>query len=166
MLVAVVVAVLLFGGSGNFRRHHHTGGGTVNAVTLRGVGNDDPDGSPDTHANTASAATDGNPSTDWYTQIYATPEFGNLKSGLGLVVDAGRSVKLGSLTVHTPTPGFVAQIRAGSSAQGPFTDDSTSQTVSSTTTFRLDGKTAQYYVVWITQLPPGGKAEISEVTAR
>ncbi|HEY2074180.1 MAG TPA: hypothetical protein VGG88_11450, partial [Gaiellaceae bacterium] len=121
---------------------------------------------PDSHANTASAATDGNPGTSWYTQIYATPSFGNLKPGLGLVVDAGRSTKLAALTVQTPTPGFVAQIQAGDSPQGPFTDDSPAQTVNGSTTFTLSGKTARYYVVWITRLPPGGKAEISEVTAR
>jgi eukaryotic-like serine/threonine-protein kinase len=165
VVLAIVVAALLYGGTGTFRRHHHAGGRTSNTVTLHAVGNDDPDGSPDRHADTASAATDGNPSTYWYTQIYFSPEFGNLKSGLGLVVDAGRRVKLGSLAVHTPTPGFVAQIKAGNSRQGPFTDDSASQTVGSATTFHLAGKTAQYYVVWITRLPPGGKAEISEVTS-
>jgi len=161
VLLAIVVAALLYGGTGSLRRHHHGGGGgTVDNVTLRGVGS-----LADTHGDTAGAATDGNASTYWYTQIYATPEFGNLKSGLGLVVDAGRALKLGSLTVHTPTPGFVARIRAGDSAQGPFTDDSASQTVVSATTFHLAGKTAQYYVVWITRLPPGGKAEISEVSS-
>jgi len=161
VLLAIVVAALLYGGTGTLRRHHHGGGGgTVDNVTLRGVGS-----LADTHGDTAGAATDGNASTYWYTQIYATPEFGNLKSGLGLVVDAGRAVKLGSLSVHTPTPGFVARIRAGDSAQGPFTDDSASQTVGSATTFHLAGRTAQYYVVWITRLPPGGKAEISEVSS-
>src|SRR5438105_3608511 len=74
-LLAIVVALLSFGGSGIVHRHHHTGGGTVTGVTLHGVGNYDPTGSPDTHADTASAATDGNTGTDWYTQIYATPEF-------------------------------------------------------------------------------------------
>ena len=33
------------------------------------------------------------------------------------------------------------------------------------TTFTLDSKSGQYYVVWITQLPPGNRAQISEVTA-
>jgi serine/threonine-protein kinase len=165
VLLAIVVAALLYGG-GSIGRRHHNGGGTVNAVTLHGVGNDDPNGSPDTHSNTASAATDGDPATDWYTQHYFSQAFGGLKPGLGLVVDAGRAVKLGSLTVRTPTPGFTAQIQAGSSQQGPFAGDSTTQTVGPTTTFRLDGKTARYYVVWISKLPPGGKAEISEVTAR
>ena len=32
--------------------------------------------------------------------------------------------------------------------------------------FTLDGHTARYYVVWITELPPGGRAEISQVTAK
>jgi serine/threonine-protein kinase len=165
VLLAIVVAALLYGG-GSIGRRHHNGGGTVNAVTLHGVGNYDPKGNPDSHADTAKAATDGNTGTDWYTQIYATPDFGNLKSGLGLVVDAGRSTKLRTLRVQTPTPGFVAQIRAGGSPNGPFADDSAAQTVSSSTTFTLSGKTAQYYVVWISRLPGGGKAEISEVTAR
>jgi hypothetical protein len=30
----------------------------------------------------------------------------------------------------------------------------------------LSGKKAQYYVVWITQLPTGGSAKIEEVKAR
>lgn len=164
VLIAVVVAVIVFGGSGNGPRHSG-GTGTVSGVTLRGVGNYEPSGPPDKHANTAAKATDGNPSTDWMTQHYFSPAFGGLMPGLGLVVDAGRSVKLGSLTVQTPTPGFTAQIQAGSSPQGPFAADSAPQPVGPTTTFHLNGATAQYYVVWITQLPPGGTAEISEVTS-
>jgi len=161
---AVVAAVLLSRSTSGQGSHGGASGGGSAPVTLRGVGNYDPTGSPDTHASTASAATDGNPSTDWYTQIYATPAFGNLKPGLGLVLDAGRAAKLKTLTVSTPTPGFVAQIRSGNSPSGPFTGDSSTQTVGSSTTFSLHGQTAQYYVVWITRLPSGGKAEISEVT--
>ena len=55
----------------------------------------------------------------------------------------------------TATPGFTAEIQAGDSPTGAFAADSSSQTVNGTTaTFTLDGKTARYYVVWITQLPP------------
>jgi serine/threonine-protein kinase len=162
-ILAVVVATLVFDGSSIGRRHNGTP--VVGAASLSGVGNYDPSGPPDSHAGTASAATDGNPSTDWYTQHYFSPAFGGLKSGLGLVVDAGRAVKLGTLTVNTPTPGFTARVEAGSSPQGPFAGDSSTQTVGSTTTFHLTGATARYYVVWITRLPGSGKAEISEVTS-
>jgi eukaryotic-like serine/threonine-protein kinase len=165
LLAAVVIALAVDRGTSG--GNHHQGGGPTGgqAVTLRGTGDYDPDGSPDTHANTASAATDGNASTDWYTQIYASPEFGNLKHGLGLVVDAGRSVALKRLAVRTPTPGFTAQVLAGDSAGGGFRPDSSPQNVGENTTFTLNGAAARYYVVWITRLPPGGKAQISEVTA-
>ena len=163
-LLAAVGATFLFGGSG-IAHHHHGGGGADSSVHLHAVGDYDPDGPPDTHASTAPAATDGNAQTAWYTQTYFSPQFGGLKSGLGLVVDAGRTVKLSQITVQTPTPGFVAVVRAGSSRSGPFADDSAAQQVGSTTTFHLRGASARYYVVWITRLPPGGKAAIGEVTA-
>jgi hypothetical protein len=136
-------------------------------VPLSGIGDYVPSGNPDTHADTAGYATDGDPNTSWITQTYGTPEFGGLLTqGLGLVLDAGSSVKLARLSVTTSTPGFVAHIAAGDSQTGSFATDSTSQTVLGTKTFVLDGRTARYYVVWITQLPPGNHAEISEVKAR
>jgi serine/threonine-protein kinase len=166
---AAFAAVLLLGGASH--QHNGTGGGGTGSasgspVQLHGVGNYVPSGSPDTHADTAYRATDGNPGTYWYTQTYDSPDFGGLlPQGLGLVLDAGSSVKLARLTVTTLTPGLVAHIGAGDSQSGPFATDSSSQTVSGTATFTLDGQTAQYYVVWITQLSPGGYAKISQVTA-
>jgi eukaryotic-like serine/threonine-protein kinase len=135
-------------------------------VTLHGVGDYDPQGTGSEHSSSAPLATDGDPTTAWYTEHYASAAFGGLKDGLGLVVNAGRAVKLGKLTVSSSTPGFTAKILAGSSPSSGFQTDSASQTVSGTTTFTLNGKTARYYVVWITQLPPGGSAKIEEVKAR
>ena len=152
--------------------HHHGGtngggGPSGTVVQLQGVGNaySNPD-HPDTHADTAPKATDGSDATYWYTQLYGDQTFGGLLTGLGLVLDAGSPVKLSQVTVTTPTPGFTAEIQSGDSATGPFTADSSSQTVNGKTTFTLDGNTAQYYVVWITQLPTQRYAQISEVTAK
>jgi serine/threonine-protein kinase len=169
LLVAGAAFAAVFLLSGASHRHGGSGGGgggsSGSAVQLHGVG-DAPAGNGDTHADTAGNATDGDPATYWYTQTYSTPQFGGLlPSGLGLVLNAGSSVKLTRVTVTTSTPGFVAQIRSGDSATGSFTADSSTQTVSGTTTFALEGRTARYYAVWITQLPPGNHAEISEVTA-
>jgi serine/threonine-protein kinase len=163
---AAFAGVLLLGGAS-----HHRGGtgggpsGSGTAVHLRGVGDYDPQGDGGEPSYTAPDATDGNPSTDWQTETYTTPEFGNLKDGLGLVLASGASVELSSLTVRTPTPGFVARVEVGDSSSGPFAVDSATRTVSSRTTFALRGKSGSYWVVWLTRLPPGGKAEISEVTA-
>ncbi|HEX6951876.1 MAG TPA: protein kinase [Gaiellaceae bacterium] len=165
---AAFAAVLLLGGAG-----HHPGGsgggggGTGATVQLQGVGNaySNPD-HPDTHADTAPRATDGSPATYWYTQTYGDQTFGGLLTGLGLVLDAGSPVKLAHVTVTTPTPGFTAAIESGDSAEGHFVADSSSQTVNGTTTFTLNGRTARYYVVWITQLPPQRYVQISEVTGK
>ena len=140
------------------------GGGSV---TLRGVTAYDPDGTgpPGENNSAAPLATDGNQATFWSTETYSSPAFGNLKPGVGLVLDAGGSVKLGSITVTTDTPGYTALIMAGDSSAGPFSDDSSSQTVGASTTFSLNGARARYYVVWITQLPPGDVAHVNEATA-
>jgi eukaryotic-like serine/threonine-protein kinase len=166
---AAFVAVFLIAGS----RHTHSGGGGGGSgggsgvsVPLQGVGDYDPQGNGGEHSDTARYATDGSASTVWTTELYTSQDFGGLKDGLGLVLDAASSVKLAKVKLATPTPGFTAEIQAGDSPTGGFETDSSPQTASGTTaTFTLDGKTARYYVVWITQLPPGDRAEISEVTA-
>jgi eukaryotic-like serine/threonine-protein kinase len=164
---AAFAAIVLLGGAG----HHGggTGGGGTSGgtpVQLHGVTDYDPQGNGGEHSDTAPLATDGNAATSWTTESYGNQGFGGLKDGVGLVLDAGSSVKLGQLTVNTPTPGFVAEVQVGDAEGGPFTADSSSQTVGAKTTFTLDGTSGQYYVVWITKLPPGLRAEISEVTAK
>jgi serine/threonine protein kinase len=170
LIAAAAIVAGILGLSGSKGHKGSTGGSGSGAVgqsvTLHGVGDYAPSGHEDTHANTAPSATDGDSSTYWYTQTYASAKFGGLMPGLGLVVNAGKSVKLARLTVTTSTPGFTATILAGNSPSSGFQTDSAAQTVGSTTTFTLNGKTAQYYVVWITQLPPGGSAKIEEVRAR
>jgi eukaryotic-like serine/threonine-protein kinase len=161
---AIAAGILALGGAKG-KGHRSSSSSGAAPVRLRGVGDYDPQGS-DTHADTAGNATDGNPSTYWETQIYATPNFGNLKAGLGLELDAGSAAKLGTLTVSTPTPGFTAEVLATSSLDKRPVVDSAPRTVTATTTFHLRGATARYYIVWITRLPPGNTAHISEVTAR
>jgi len=166
VVAAVVVALVLSAGGGS-PASVSGGPGTGGAVSLRGVTGYDPDGTgpPGEHNAAAPLATDGNEATFWATETYDSPAFGGLKSGVGLVLDAGSSVKLGRVTVTTDTPGYTAKILAGDSEGGPFNDDSSSQTVGASTTFTLNGATARYYVVWITELPPGDVAHVNEATA-
>jgi eukaryotic-like serine/threonine-protein kinase len=162
---AAFAAVVLLGGGGH--NNGTSGGGpTGTPVHLRGVGDYDPQGDGGELSYTAPRATDGSTATSWQTETYATPEFGRLKDGLGLVLDARSSVELASLTVQTPTPGFVARVEVGDSLDGPFQVDSATKTVGSRTNFTLNGKSGRYWVVWLTRLPTRPMAEISEVTAR
>jgi predicted Ser/Thr protein kinase len=166
---AVAAAVLGLGGSNNPSAHGGSGGGgggTAQDVHLSGVGSYDPYSNDRTeHSELAGAAADGDPSTYWKTSTYRYPGGGLGKKGVGVVVDAGRSVSLGSLTVSTDTPGFRAEILAGAGERGPFVVDSGSQRVDADTTFTLRGRSARYYVVWITNLGTGHVAHVNEVKA-
>jgi hypothetical protein len=144
------------------------GGGGGAGIHLVAANSYDPEGDGQEHDSEVPNATDGNPATFWETEDYhGSVTFGNLKDGVGIVVGAGRPVKLRSLTVATDTPGFTATIKAGESASGPFTAVSSSQTVTSRTTFSLSVDPARrYYLVWITQLAAGySRTHVSEVTA-
>src|SRR5437763_392908 len=89
-----------------------TGAGTP--VHLAAVTAYDPFGSGGEHDDKAGLATDGDGASYWETEHYNdAPSLG--KQGVGLVLDAGRSVQLHAVGVSTATPGFVASIRAGDS---------------------------------------------------
>lgn len=161
---AILGGVLSLGGSGT--KTPSPGAATGTPVALHGVGSYDPQGDGQEHNEDVAAASDGSPSTFWTTDIYSNQAFGNLKTGVGLVLDAGRPVALRALTMTTDTPGFTAKVLAGSSPSGPFANDSGVRTVAGSTTIPLRGTTARYYVVWLTQLPPGNRAHVNEVKAR
>jgi len=140
-----------------------SGGGT--ALKLSAVGAYDPFGTNGEHDSVAYRATDGNIGTYWYTESYNdAPSLG--KPGVGLVLDAGSSVQLRSITVETQTPGFTAEIKAGGSTSDFPATVSPSQTVANSTTFTIGSGTYRYYEIWITRLgPPRHDAWINEVKA-
>jgi eukaryotic-like serine/threonine-protein kinase len=143
------------------------GGGGGTQVHLVASNAYDPHGDGQEHDEEVANATDGNVSTYWETERYDSVDFGGLKDGVGIVVDAGRAVKLGSLSIVSDTPGYMARIEAGASSNGPFNAVSPSQTVGSRTTFSLSVDQPQrYYLVWITRLAPGyARTHVNEVTA-
>jgi putative peptidoglycan lipid II flippase len=134
----------------------------VTAVRLgvRGVGAYDPEGDRSENDSQAAFATDGNPTTAWKTEHYLTSFH---KSGVGLVLDAGRPVKATRLVLTTDTPGYSARIRVSDAAGGPFTAVSGSKTTTARTVFALRPVSARYVLVWVTSMPPGGVAAVNEV---
>ena len=161
---AAFAAVFLLGGASHHRGGSGGGGPSGSPVRLHGLEGYDPQGDGVEGNAVAAEATDGSTLTAWSTETYRGPDFAGLKTGVGLVLAAGGPVKLSQLTVMTPTPGFTAQIQAGNSPSGGFSADSSPQKVNGTTTFDLEGKTAKYYLVWITR-PSVDRVEISEVRA-
>ena len=153
-IAAIVVGLLMIAGDGGTKSPSEP-------IGLIGIGSYDPDGDQSEHTERVGFATDSNLATYWTTEHYRSFS----KSGVGLVLDAGRPVEASQVRVRTDTPGYTAQIRAGNLLTGPFRAVSESKTVAATTTFDLDPKApARYYVIWITSLA-GDVAHVNEARA-
>jgi serine/threonine protein kinase len=167
VLAGILAAVFTFTDSTQKIRNVIGGGkstGSGAVVALSGLTSYDPEGdNKSEHSEDAHLATDGQMSTYWTTERYNN---GLQKSGVGLVLDAGGAKKLSKLIVRSDSPGFTAQIQAGSSSSGGFSPVSDSQQVGGRTVFSIRGKAAQYYVVWITDLGSNNVVHVNEVTAR
>ena len=160
LTATAVVAVALVLGLVSMHRfpvpHFGTRSALATDVHLTGVSAYDPppgDGIEDNQD--LGHATDGNRATYWSTEWYASPRFGNLKGGVGIVVAASAPVKLARLVVRSDTPGYTAVVEAGASPRGPFERLSAPQVCSTTTTFSLElSRPRRYYLLWITSLSP------------
>ncbi|MFJ8663293.1 protein kinase family protein [Streptomyces sp. NPDC093795] len=103
-------------------------------------------------------AYDGDPSTFWHTVSYATAEFGNLKTGVGVVLDLGKAQKVSTVELsfqgHTSVQLRTAPSDAISAPDTPgaFTTqasgDGTDVTLKPTKPV-----TTRYLLVWLTKLP-------------
>ncbi len=173
LLTVLLAAAMIAGGIVAYLELRDTGGGPAGGggggapVRLVATTSYDPHGDGHERDDLVAAATDGDRSTSWQTEHYTTAAFGNLKDGVGIVFDARRSAALKALTVVSDTPGFTAEVKAGSSASGPFETVSGRQTVGSRTSFAIEEPgPRRYYLLWITSLVSGiDRADVSEVTA-
>jgi hypothetical protein len=118
----------------------------------------------------ASLALSGNPATPWRTDWYATPTFGNLKAGTGLLLDLGRTLTITGATIQLGNiPGAGFQLRAGTTPADLATVASDSA-AGGLVRLRLPSPVrAQYLLIWFTVLPPDDdgtyQASVSAVTA-
>jgi hypothetical protein len=158
--IGAVAAYLLFRGSGGSPTGGGGGSASVGAVTAY-----DPfgTGAPGENNRDAKLATDGNATTYWPTERYYDETLG--KPGVGLVLHSTGSGKVTTLVVTTDTPGFTAEVKAGS-AEDSFPDVvSGPQVVSTQTTFTVGGGAHPYYLLWITDLGAHQVVHVNEVRA-
>jgi hypothetical protein len=129
----------------------------------------DPEGDNRESPDAASNAIDGNRGTNWNTETYQGGFAGSHKSGVGLYVDAGKPVAGRGLTLATATPGFRAAVYASETVPANlhgWTRVSPVQDVQQDHTFRIRTRERlyRYYLLWISELPDGGKAEVQELS--
>jgi len=105
----------------------------------------------------AALAVGGNPARPWYSQWYATPGFGNLKAGTGLLLDMGRMVTVASVQLSLVSrSGTDLQLRAGSSPTPAYLPRvASSSDTGGTVQLQLSAPVhVRYVLIWFTKLPP------------
>jgi eukaryotic-like serine/threonine-protein kinase len=105
----------------------------------------------------APLAIDRSLTTAWQTDWYASPAFGNLEAGTGLMLDMGRVVTISGAQILLAAPrGADFQLRAGMSA-GSLADVpvlASESGVGGSVRIRLSAPVhARYVVIWFTRLP-------------
>jgi hypothetical protein len=105
-------------------------------------------------------AIDNDPETFWHTENYYGPGFGNLKPGLGLILDLGETHQVSSVTVDAMGEHSVQLLAAPSSADAMPTDFADFSMINEATgdSLTLNAEEAvesRYLLVWLTELPQG-----------
>lgn len=116
-------------------------------------------------------AHDGSTATSWDTSTYTTANLGNLKPGVGLLVDLGSDVRVASVQIVFDGSPTGVQLRAGDAPASTLSGYAvvSEQPHAGTAVTLPAGQSHRYWLVWITSLPkvPGGyRAGIAEMTFR
>ncbi len=121
----------------------------------------DPEGDERELPESVGLAFDGAPATTvWTTERYSTPEFGGLKDGVGIYVDAGAAVDPSAMQVRTAAGGWDAEVYAAISTPptdlagwgtpvGTVTDAETDQEIPLSVT-----QPSRYFLLWFTIAAP------------
>jgi eukaryotic-like serine/threonine-protein kinase len=144
------------------------------AVVPRSIAEFDPYGDhTDPHVGEAPLAIDGNAATAWHTQTFGSPALGNLKPGVGLLVDLGEARQISAVQLVLLGDGTTVSLLTGDGDQPPTSEKAMSQVAQavdaeSHVTLRLaQPHQARYWLVWLTKLPKasggyhGGIAELT-----
>ena len=138
-------------------------------VELSGAGDFDPGGDGKEHDYEVSRAIDDDPATRWSTENYSQGGGFGGKSGVGLYVTAARAVAATQLDLWTRTPGYDVSIYAADKPGEKIGDWGKAvarvKGVGGKEEIPLDtaGQPRRHYLIWITSLPDGNKADIAQV---
>lgn len=117
-------------------------------------------------------AIDGKTGTTWRSSFYASPEFGNLKKGVGLMLDMGKTVTVNEVKAQVPvSAGATIQLKIGDTASPNSMQKVQTVTTSGgdSVSFQLSSpQTARYVLLWFARISNGSdgrlRAEVGEVS--
>jgi hypothetical protein len=168
--IAIVVVLAVIGVGGWVLSHHKSGGapGRTHSQSSRAAAANNvltPQGAAATDdSGQARLVIDANTQTFWHSSYYlGSPYFGHLTTGIGLVLNMGKQVKISQIQVlFGPSKGANVQIKMSNSPVPPSPASAAAlptvakaTNVSGAYTFTVKGSaTGQDVVIWFTKLPP------------
>lgn len=119
-------------------------------ATVRASGAYDPGGDGGEHDGEVAHAFDGDTGTRWRTNGYRSPDFGQLKDGVGIWFDTGEPVTLNRIKVLSAAGGWQGSIRTSEDGR-TWSEPGVSEQVGTEHVFVAPGS-HRYWMVWITRL--------------
>jgi hypothetical protein len=109
---------------------------------------------------------DGDRNTAWQTEHYGSADFGNLKDGVGVYLDAGRPVVAQALRVTTPKPGWDLELYVANRVPDTVADwiqvgGGTMDAASRRFNLDTGGQRFRYFLAWITRLTQDSSGDYS-----
>jgi serine/threonine-protein kinase len=171
VVAALVAAVLIATSRGGHDNNKATTAPKSTPLVHVAVASVEPyagDGGSVGHPEEAPLAVDGQASTAWYTQHYASAAFGQLRSGAGLLFDLGHPVAVKSLKLRLAVTGVALQVHAGDAVGSLLSSSAVGSSASAPSVLTLrPTTTARYWLVWFTKLAPNDgayRAGVAEAT--
>ncbi|MBF8188215.1 protein kinase family protein [Nonomuraea sp. K274] len=116
----------------------------------------DPLGDSDEKSEMAELAIDGKPGTLWKTEAYTSADLGNLKEGVGLLLDMGKSMQISEVVATlSDASGAGVELKVGDSPElDALKTVATEKNASGETTLTPDqAASGQYVLIWFTRVP-------------
>ena len=129
----------------------------LKVVSIAAVG---PDGTSDgDNPGIAGRILDQGTDEPWVSQWYATPEFGDLRSGTGLLLDMGERVSVTSVELLLGSePGADIQVRLGNRPSADLPRAASVSGAGGAVRMAIAAPVrARYVLIWFTRLPPDGE---------
>src|ERR687893_359583 len=129
----------------------------------------DPEGDGEESSGQVQFAIDGQLTTEWDTETYDGGFEGSNKRGVGLYINTGSRVAARQLDLVTSTPGYTATVYASDSVPSRierWSKVSQDVRVKEKQAIQLDTARQEFrnYLLWISELPEGGKAVVKELS--
>lgn len=116
----------------------------------------DPLGDKEEKAELAALTIDGKPSTFWKTDNYNSADLGNLKDGVGLLLDMGKSIQISDVVATlSEASGANVELKVGDKAElSSLKTVAKVKGASGKTTFKPEQTASgRYVLIWFTRLP-------------